>query len=378
MYPNCTLTLEIPNRNCYTIAWWLIVVFIFSVSASADSDDRNKEAVRQVWKPYCGLYCLYAAMKQQGVEVEFPSLIKHEYCGSMHGSALSELVKVAEDHGMHTMSAKNLTSRELRQATCPIILHVKLQPNSRTYAHYILYLGTREGYAIIYDPSNSIKAMPFHELVPRWDGVGLILSATPIDAISIFRPAYERFVLYVSIVAVFILFLRWVKQRWLSFSAAISRRKLLLLSAVQCCGLTLVALATGMLYHFANDEGFLVHMNATDSIKQAYWDTFISKISKNEVNTLFDTDTIFIDARFSSDFEAGHLKGAINVPINITDKERKILMANISKRSHIVVYCQSASCGYARNVTKKLLADGFRNVSIFKGGWREWAQNETN
>ena len=37
------------------------------------------------------------------------------------------------------------------------------------------------------------------------------------------------------------------------------------------------------------------------------------------------------------------------------------------------MYCQSAGCKYAEIVAIKLIDDGFSNISIFKGGWVEWA-----
>jgi len=87
---------------------------------------------------------------------------------------------------------------------------------------------------------------------------------------------------------------------------------------------------------------------------------------------LLDGDTVFIDARLARDFKAGHLEGAISVPVNADDEERQKATVNIAKDARIVLYCQSAGCRFAEIVAIKLMDDGFSNISIFRVGWNEW------
>lgn len=70
---------------------------------------------------------------------------------------------------------------------------------------------------------------------------------------------------------------------------------------------------------------------------------------------------------------AGHLEGAINVPVNASDDERRKAMAHIDKKARIVVYCQTSGCGFAEKVAIELISDGFSNVSLFKGSWHKLA-----
>jgi rhodanese-related sulfurtransferase len=110
----------------------------------------------------------------------------------------------------------------------------------------------------------------------------------------------------------------------------------------------------------------------TNLVDSAHAPSFIPEISKRQIQRLPDTDTVFIDARFARDFEGGHLKGAISVPVDANDVERRKATAHISKDAHIVLYCQSAACKFAETVAIKLMDDGFSNISIFRGGWAEW------
>jgi len=365
------------SRNfCFTLFIFLLVIIIFDSAIAADKSNQNPPKATSVKLkssgPYCGIYCLYAAMKLSELEVDFRELVKPEYIGSRKGSSLEELKKAAEDNGLYAVPVGRLTSRVLRNCPHPVILHVKSEPTSREYDHYELFLGTENGKAKIFNPPEPVKLVAFAELAPRWDSNGLIVSAEPIDLASIFAPARERFVIYAAIAIAVILVLHWAK-RWLPQKAILnSRIKLFSLSATQAAGFAIAALLCGMFYHFANDECFLANANATASIQQANQGNFIPKISESKVQKLLDTDTVFIDARFARDFKSGHLEGAISLPVDANDVERQKVTAEIAKDARIVLYCQSASCKFAEIVAIKLIADGFTDISIFKGGWQEW------
>ena len=146
------------------------------------------------------------------------------------------------------------------------------------------------------------------------------------------------------------------------------------LSIAQTVGFAIAAILIGMFYHFANDSGLLANATATTSIQKAHQGNFIPKITERKVHRLLDTDTIFIDARLTRDYETGHLDGAISLPIDANDIERKKATAGIAKSTRIVMYCQSSGCKYAEIVAIKLIDDGYSNISIYKGGWADWME----
>ncbi|MBA7678785.1 hypothetical protein ES703_87063 [subsurface metagenome] len=194
--------------------------------------------------------------------------------------------------------------------------------------------------------------VPFRELAPRWDGNGLIVSAEPIDPGAIVAPTRKRFILFAAIALIIILIVRWAK-RWLPEVLFNSRGKLFGLSVGQGIVFAIATLLCGMIYHFANNEGLLANANAT--AQQAHLGNFIPKVSEKKVHKLLDGDTFFIDARFARDFKAGHLKGAISLPINADDDERRKVTADIAKDARVVLYCQSAGCKFAEIVAIKLI-----------------------
>jgi rhodanese-related sulfurtransferase len=299
-------------------------------------------------------------------------LLKLEYIGSRKGSSLAELGKAAWDQGLYAKAVTGLSSRFLRECRYPIILHVKSAPDRRFYDHYELFLGTRKGKARMFDPPKPVTLIPFCELAPRWDGTGLIVSAEPVDLDAVFGPARRRLIGYAGVTVGIILIVRWARQRWVAQIVTTSRRRYWGLSLAQAGGLGIAALLCGMLYHFADEEGLLVNASGAASIQEAHQGNFIPKISERELSKLLNGDAVFIDARYARDFEAGHLEGALSVPVDANDVKRETAMAQVAKDARIVVYCQSAGCKFAEKVAIEFMRDGFSNVSIFKGGWSEW------
>ncbi|MHC4397537.1 MAG: cysteine peptidase family C39 domain-containing protein, partial [Planctomycetota bacterium] len=346
--------------------FFLLFVFVLALTAAGQSvaSDGNtqkpaetKSVKPRARHPYCGLYCLYTVMKMAGQRPDFRELVKPEYLGSRKGSSLVELKKAAEDNGLYAESVAKLNSRVLKESPHPVILHTKSAADSKDYDHFELFLGTENGRAKIFNPPQPPEIVPFYELAPRWDGTGLIVSAEPIDLGTVFASARKRLLLYTLVGITVIVILHWARRRWPLATLVNSRSKLFGLSIVQAMGFGILALLLGMVYHFANDEGFLAHANATTSLQQAHLGNFIPKVSKKKVERLLGTDTVFIDARLARDFKAGHMEGAISVPVDANETERYKATAGIGKDAPIVIYCQSAGCKYAEKVTIKLKDD---------------------
>jgi len=372
-----------PNsRGHFGIQCCLLTLLLLSVATTNEvcATDEGKEKASEesvsieseTRRPYCGLYCLYAVMKLADRETDFQNLIKPEYVDSRKGSSLAELRKAAEDNGLYAKLVSNLTSGVLRTSPHPIILHVKSVADSKEYDHFELFLGTENGQAKIFDPPDPARLVPFHELAPRWDGTGLIVSSSPINLEGVFASARKQLIVYIVSGITLIALIHYCRRRWLTSLSSMSWRKSLGLATVQAGAFVLLSLTWGLIYHFSSSEGFLAHADATASIQQTYIGNFTPKIGKSKLKKLLRLGVSVVDARYPKDFMAGHLENAINVPVNADDMVRQKAMAGIDKAAPIVVYCQSAGCPFAEKVTKQLKAHGFSNISIFKGGWNEW------
>jgi rhodanese-related sulfurtransferase len=80
---------------------------------------------------------------------------------------------------------------------------------------------------------------------------------------------------------------------------------------------------------------------------------------------------LFIDARYAYDFSAGHIKGAVNIPLHEFDKNHPILTV-LPKDQMLVVYCDGVGCNSSAELAKMLYGFGYSNVKVFFGGWNEW------
>jgi rhodanese-related sulfurtransferase len=82
---------------------------------------------------------------------------------------------------------------------------------------------------------------------------------------------------------------------------------------------------------------------------------------------------VLIDVRKDVDFRAGHIEGAISIPLN-TFTEQKIETYVPDKNTRIVVYCASFTCPMSVKATEFLKKAGFLHVLDYKGGTKEWQE----
>lgn len=85
---------------------------------------------------------------------------------------------------------------------------------------------------------------------------------------------------------------------------------------------------------------------------------------------LFDKKYRFLDARDLSDYGAGHIQGALNIPFHEIDKYKDRLN-DLPKDQVYVTYCSSA-CDVSIDMAYFMAKMGFKKVYIFHGGWDEW------
>lgn len=91
---------------------------------------------------------------------------------------------------------------------------------------------------------------------------------------------------------------------------------------------------------------------------------------------LFDEGVLFIDGRLPSEFQSGHIKGAVNIDYIIfkdKTKEEKIEALNNLKQDQLIVsYCGSDSCEISIDNAYEIAKAGYSDVKIYLGGYKEW------
>lgn len=78
---------------------------------------------------------------------------------------------------------------------------------------------------------------------------------------------------------------------------------------------------------------------------------------------------LLLDVRNYAAYLEKHIKGAINLPTDVIDKEVKTL----DKSKPVVVYCTSFTCPLSGYAAGKLSSLGFK-VFDYEGGIAEWSE----
>ena len=101
------------------------------------------------------------------------------------------------------------------------------------------------------------------------------------------------------------------------------------------------------------------YLTAKDSLEPIPADELLKKVKEDLITVL--------DVRPKEEFEAGHLQGAINIPI----EELESHLADFDPEQEIVAYCRGPHCILAFDAVAELRGKGFQARRLEKG-YPEW------
>jgi rhodanese-related sulfurtransferase len=322
---------------------------------------------------YCGVQSLYRALRFLGKDLEFADLVKPEYISSKQGSTVTDLQNAARDFGGVAQPMSRMTCAILRQVHTPVILHVKPNLKATEYRHWVLFMGTRGGKAWIYDGDQPGAEMGFDELAARWDGAALLVSDSPMSRAAIWLAALCPFLLYGGLAAFGIGLIYMLEQRWGGAQRTNPWPGTLRACIGQAAALLVIILGVAAAYRVTSGQGFLSSRAAIAEIQDSHFENFLPKVKTADMAKLLHTPGVtVVDARQAKDYRAGHLDGAISIPVNSSPRDCQQALADVSTDERIVVYSHSSGCAYGEKVARKLIDLGYQNISMFKGGWVEW------
>jgi len=92
---------------------------------------------------------------------------------------------------------------------------------------------------------------------------------------------------------------------------------------------------------------------------------------------MYGAGALFLDARRTAAYEAGHIAGARSIPVWEHDADARIgalRSDGIPFDKDIVVYCSGATCEDSARLAEKLVLAGFFRLSLYKEGFPDWEQ----
>ena len=93
---------------------------------------------------------------------------------------------------------------------------------------------------------------------------------------------------------------------------------------------------------------------------------------------MWESGFLFVDARRTKPYEAGHIPGAVSISAwepGIGAKISKLLESEVLE-APVIVYCTRAKdCEDSHIVGGNLKSAGFQDVYVYQGGFPDWKDN---
>jgi rhodanese-related sulfurtransferase len=92
-----------------------------------------------------------------------------------------------------------------------------------------------------------------------------------------------------------------------------------------------------------------------------------------QVKELYEKkEAVFVDARESSVYSQGHIRGATSLPLAELDAALPGFTDKVPYETSLVIYCNGYGCHDSKDLGNKLIQKGYRQILIFEGGYPEW------
>ncbi len=350
------------------------VVAIVAVCLAGPLRAEEGEKVRSPDEAsYCGLYSLHRAMQALHKDIPFRELLTPEYIGSRNGSSVEELVRASSDFGLYAEPAYRVNYFALAEMGCPAILHVKQSFESKEYNHWVLFAGTRDGKAVVYDGTGPESLVSRDDLSARWDGIAILVSNEPI---SHAKAGLLTAVPVAAVVALIALALAaGLHMRWRAGGASGQRRRLSFTALKDVGVICGVSAIVGAAFAVVNPGGYLSSGAAIAGIRDSHFSQFLPKVRPADTGRLLGaSDVTVVDARLEVDFANGHLDGAVNIPPSFQPEQVRQAVSGVPMTNRILIYCQSDGCPFSERVARKLDALGHYNLIYMEEGWVGWTK----
>jgi len=101
-------------------------------------------------------------------------------------------------------------------------------------------------------------------------------------------------------------------------------------------------------------------------------DDAIRIVTIEEMQDAWARRCIIIDARTEREYIEGHIPGAVLFDYYELGRYIQEVLPSISTDQELVIYCAGPDCDDSELLARELYLLGYRNLSVFKGGYEAW------
>ena len=141
--------------------------------------------------------------------------------------------------------------------------------------------------------------------------------------------------------------------------------------------LVLVGTGAGIVYNAFSEAG--IPLRTPPRVRVAdrmSWNLHVEglRITLEEAKRAHDDGSaVFIDARVPGAYAAGHVLGALNIPVPAHEDGIRQVLGDIQKDRLIIVYCGGGSCQNSHTLARRLTKEfGYTRAKAFFEGWNAW------
>jgi rhodanese-related sulfurtransferase len=330
-----------------------------------------------------GIACLGRAARLLDAPLDMVALLNSPLLRSQDQDSTHQLANLAIQEKLHAIVLDHVTAEQIKDCHLPMLIHVFGARYSTKPDYYVLCTGIRHGKVNLFSPSRCELSIPLSEFDEDRRGEVVVLSRQELAAADrVVRRAVPiaQIAMMVGIVcSAGVLFISQRRQMSDSIAPGVIRGALA--ARFQFPSLVSAAVVLAIVSRLAAGQSLVppppaaagepidFMLPAGNAVTNATAKPL--EISVDAARGRFAAGALFVDARDAGEFDAGHIKGAINCPA--TDISRWHLhLAGIDSHCPIVVYCAMASCKKGEYVATFLLANGFTDACLYRDGWVKW------
>jgi len=100
-----------------------------------------------------------------------------------------------------------------------------------------------------------------------------------------------------------------------------------------------------------------------------------AEITVDAAQRLHEGGALFLDARRTSAYAAGHIAGARSIPVWENDADARVEALRgegVPYDRDIVIYCSGPTCEDSAKLAEKLAMAGYLRLHVYKNGFPEW------